>query len=284
MDDTIPGLSSETMRKLARQQDYERYLSCLMAPAHAQPALFTMLSFQYELAKTAEAVSDISIGMIRLKWWGDVLNEARGDEKPRAHPVAEALAELPASTLSQLEPLIEARLEDIEYRRGFPTREQFDAYGKKTAGQLHWALITHLTDASEYQTLIMEAGRFYALVGLLRAMPYHLDQGIVRFPLDITKRYGISPAAVEQGLEKEAFAHFYDYWMQETRRQAGILHADVAALPNSLALIKRLHLLALMHAKSLLKADGDYSRLPLYLPNLPIKLWWRSKFSLPSLD
>lgn len=267
-----------TLLQQIRQQDYERYLCCLFEASAQQPALFALLALNQELAKTAEAVTEVATGMIRLKWWQEALEEILADKPPREHPVVQAIARFEAAQLRALFPLIEARLQDIEYRKGFLHKQQFENYLQQTAGVLHVELANHLCpDISHYQQTILRAGQFYGLIGVLRAMPYHLERGIVRLPLDVMRQFSISPAAIEQGLEKEAFQHLMAYWMQEIAEQAASLSEDIKALPTELHLIKRLHIVALLYANALKKAGGNPGALPRRLPNLPLKLWWQGK-------
>lgn len=254
-----------------RESDYERYLCCLLERPSVQPRLFALLAFNQELAKTAEAASEEQAGLIRLKWWQEALQELEAGAPPRRHPVAEALAALTPEDVAALYPLIEARQGDVAHRAGFPDKAAFDAYLERSAGYLHWLLAGRPEAARE---TIFRAGRFYGLIGLLRAMPYHLERGIVRLPRDILRRYGVSPAALEQGLEREAFGHFMAWWLEEADRQASALEPEIRALPRRLRLIRRLHKAALLYARALKHAGGDPSAMARRLPNLPLRLWW----------
>src|ERR1700759_2132900 len=81
----------EDLHGIIRQADYDRYLSALFAPAPAQPHLMALYAFNHEVAKTAEAVSQPMLGLIRLQWWRDALAELY-DGRSREHEVVQALA------------------------------------------------------------------------------------------------------------------------------------------------------------------------------------------------
>lgn len=267
-------MNMSLIAKELRTQDYERYVCCLFESQKHQPSLFALLAFNQELAKTAEAVTEEATGMIRLKWWQEAIEGIIEGKQPRSHPVVKALAALPVERLSALYPLIEARLADITYRKGFPDKAVFELYLEQTAGYLHVQLASVLDEqaAAASAGAILKAGRLYGLIGVLRAMPYHLERGIVRFPHDVLKRFGISPAAIEHGLEKEAFGHFMDYWMQECRALADDVRREMKSLPPSL--IKRFHIVALLYAKSIQNAGSNPVLISRKLANLPVKLWW----------
>lgn len=271
---------------MARAHDYDRYLAVLMGNSRAQPAQLTLLAFQHELAKTAESVSEEPIGMIRLKWWQEAIELILAGASPRQHPVVLSMATLPEAVLTSLIPLIEVRLQDVTYRKGFPDKATFDAYLEQSAGAFHAALLScEGAEADETpRTLILRAGRFYALVGLIRAMPYHLERGIIRWPLDVLKQYGISPAAIEQGVEKEAFAHLMDYWLRELQQLSAELSEPVRALPSNAALIKRLHLVALLYAQEIARNPYHPAQIAPQLPNLALRLWWHEKRGFKRLE
>ncbi len=262
-----------------RRYDYERYLCCLFEKAAVQPRLWALLLLNLELAKVAESTSEEAVGAIRLKWWQEALQKIAAGEQPQEHPLLPLLAEHCMPEVAQLEPIVEARLMDVSARKGFANMAQFEQYLQQTAGQLHWVI----SGADEHKELIVQAGIFYGLVGSLRAMPYYLERGIVRQPLDVLLRYGIAPEAVQRGVEKEAFAELMQFWLEEISRRAQALRAPINALPKEYALIKRLHCSALLYAKALMHVDGDISALPPQLPMLGVKLCWCQWFSLPKL-
>src|SRR4051812_37500212 len=77
---------------LVRNADYDRYLSALFIPAERRPHVFALYAFNYEVAKTAENVTQPIMGQMRLQWWCDALDEIEA-ERVRHHEIVEALAE-----------------------------------------------------------------------------------------------------------------------------------------------------------------------------------------------
>jgi phytoene synthase len=88
----MPADSFAACEALVRDADYDRYLSALFAPAEHRRHLFALYAFNYEVAKTAENVTQPIMGQMRLQWWCDALDDIEA-ERVRRHDVVEALAE-----------------------------------------------------------------------------------------------------------------------------------------------------------------------------------------------
>jgi phytoene synthase len=74
---------------LLREQDKDRYLAALFAPADARPALHALYAFDLETAQVARRVREPLAGEIRLQWWHDALSGAT-PEQTSGNPVAAA--------------------------------------------------------------------------------------------------------------------------------------------------------------------------------------------------
>src|SRR6266699_3393367 len=75
-----------------RAADYDRYVAALFARANLRPHLFALYAFNYEIAKTAETISQPIAGQIRLQWWRDAMGELCAG-KTRDSPVVRALGD-----------------------------------------------------------------------------------------------------------------------------------------------------------------------------------------------
>ena len=78
--------------KQAYEHDRDRFLTTLFAPADRREALFALIAFNIEIAKTREVVSEALLGQIRLQWWRDAIGEIYSGA-PRRHEVIGPLAE-----------------------------------------------------------------------------------------------------------------------------------------------------------------------------------------------
>jgi phytoene synthase len=89
----IPGVAetiSET-EAIVRAEDRDRYVATLFAPATARPQLFALHAFDLALADVVRTTTEPQIGMIRLAWWRDSVQDARTSEPVLAAVAAAAL-------------------------------------------------------------------------------------------------------------------------------------------------------------------------------------------------
>src|SRR5262245_21470253 len=159
----------------ARARDFDRYLTALFAPAECRPALFALIAFNDEIARVREAVTQPILGQIRLQWWRDALAQIYSG-KPPAHDVAQALAAAVTNSgldRALLERMIDARESDLALEP--PAHiEGLLSYASDTSGGLVELMLQSLGVAGEGpEQAGRSVGTAYALVGLIRAIPFH---------------------------------------------------------------------------------------------------------------
>jgi len=184
--------------ELVRQQDSDRYLTALFAPAESRDDLFALYAFNTEVARGREAVSEPMLGHIRLQWWRDAVAECYAGE-PRQHQVVQPLAaairrhSLPRALFDRL---IDARQMDLE--DGPPDAlDQLVAYAEASSGSLTQLALFILggSDAPS-QTAGGLVGTAWALTGLMRALPHQLRQGRCLLPREVMARHGVEERAL----------------------------------------------------------------------------------------
>jgi phytoene/squalene synthetase len=101
----------------AARLDPDRTLATSFARAEARHGLISLILFNHEIARVADVVSQPGIGLIRLHWWREVVDQIATGTPVKRHPVAEALAatvqrhRLPAALLNSM---IDARERDLD--------------------------------------------------------------------------------------------------------------------------------------------------------------------------
>lgn len=178
---------------IAREYDHDRYLLSLFTPHKFRPAIWVVLAFNYEISKTWEVVSDHTIGLIRLQWWRDALDEIYAGKAPRKHEVVEPLAEaIRAYDLPQdlFERLIAAREFDLQGTAP-ETLECFYNYCNATNTPLT-QLILKITGETATESQIKNISVHYSAVGLVRAVPYMLENRRIMIPTEILEKNNIS--------------------------------------------------------------------------------------------
>ncbi|MCC7048508.1 MAG: squalene/phytoene synthase family protein [Alphaproteobacteria bacterium] len=157
-----------------RRHDPDRYLCAMFAPADRREDLFALYTFNLEIARTREQVSERMLGQIRLQWWREAI-EGIYTGAPRRHVVVTALAA--AATRrgidrAGLERIVDAREADLD--DGPPVDlAALEAYAGATAGELA-VLASDLLGAGEAaREPARLVGTAWALAGLLRAVGFH---------------------------------------------------------------------------------------------------------------
>jgi phytoene synthase len=185
---------------IIRKSDYDRYAASVFAPKPVRGHLCALYAFNYEIAKTAETVSEPLAGQIRLQWWREAIGELC-EGKRREHPVVLALAEtfrahdLPQSLFDQM---IDAREWDLD-AMPFQDMAGLEAYADATSGNV-MRLAARILGAGEFlDGAAREAGIAYAIVGLLRAMPYRAANRRLALPLANLRAVGVSPDSIFAG-------------------------------------------------------------------------------------
>ena len=162
-----------------RRFDPDRYFASLFAGAAGRRALVSLYAFNLEIAKIRETVSEPLLGRIRLQWWREAV-EGIYAGAPRNHAVVDALAETVARhglTRARLEAMIDGRERDLD-DAPFETVDELVAYAGATSGELSCLALEALGAAgAAVPEAARSAGIAWALVGLLRAIPFHATQG-----------------------------------------------------------------------------------------------------------
>lgn len=152
-----------------RDQDIDRFHLALAAPAHVQEGWLALAAFNLELARTAGRVSDPNLGLIRLEWWREVLQEVESGGPVRGHEVARALAAVGANLdVASLGLMIEARKKDLE-DEPFEDVEALRAYLLQTAGVLQTSQ-AGLLGIEGYEGMANHLGCAFGFIGCARAI------------------------------------------------------------------------------------------------------------------
>jgi len=179
--------------RLVREQDPDRYFATLFAPADRRAALFALYAFNSEIARVRESVSEPIPGEIRLTWWREVLEGGRGEEAS-AHPVASAIRavvtenRLPVNAFVRL---IDARILDL-YDDPVPNISDLEGYAGDTSSaliRLASIILSHGQEPGGAEAA-GHAGVAYAVTGLLRSLPFHVQYGQVFIPIEVLARNG----------------------------------------------------------------------------------------------
>jgi phytoene synthase len=157
----------ENLSETVRRVDEDRWLASRFAPADVRTDLIALYALNYEIARTAEIVSQPTLGDIRLAWWREAIAEIYEGRAARAHPVVDALARSRKLWSRQaLEDIIDARARDFD-ATPFESEEAFAAYLNATAGQLMRLALT-ACGAKMPEAFIAQVARAWGGLGFIR--------------------------------------------------------------------------------------------------------------------
>jgi len=257
---------------LVRRQDPDRFLLSMFAKPEARPALWALYAFNHEIARTREVVTETQLGLIRLQWWRDALEKGGGAGNPVLGELNAALSQHgipPAVPVS----LIYAREFDLEDRQPASLQGLVN-YADFTSTPLllmslqmahaNAAGIGGITTADELGRA-RDIATAYALTGLLRAVPAHLQQRRCLLPADMTPP--VEELYEGKGLEKLKAA---------TEVIAG--EAGKRLVSSKITYLDTHARLAEMHLDQIRKAGYDLFHPRLKIPPLArgVRLWWAS--------
>jgi len=256
---------------IVRQQDSDRFLLSLFAPAKHRAALWTLYAFNHEIAKTREVVSDTTIGLIRLQWWRDAIKEIYEGDKPRQHEVVTPLAEvvkqhdLPRELFDKLIYAREFDLEDVPPADLNGLLNYCD-YTNTPLTQLSLKIL----EQDYNDTAVVGISKHYALVGMIRAVPYMLNRRQNMLPQDILDKYNVTTQKLFDFKEKDKLV----YIVKEILNAENSFRYDDSGYKNSKFLKKMSKMTALYEAQ-IKKADYNLfdPRLSTRPPFFVLRLW-----------
>ena len=229
-----------------RRFDYDRYLCALFAPAARRDALFAVLAFNIEVAKTREAVTEPMLGQIRLQWWREAIAEIYdGDPGEgggvRRHEVVLALADaIQAHDLPRraFDRLIDAREFDLTDQLPRSLGDLMDYLDDTSAALFHLlALVLDARDVAT-DTIARGVGRVWGLTGLIRAIPFHARQQRCFIPQDVAESTGLKPRDVFDLKPTEALASAVRRLTEEAARRLTLARAERETLdPKALSAV-----------------------------------------------
>lgn len=179
--------------QMVQEHDPDRFLLTMLMPQEFREDLLTLFAFYYEIAKTREVVSETVLGQIRLKWWQEGIEEIYNGGAVREHETLQALAgviERRALSYEYFETLIYAREFDLE--DVLPSNlEGLVNYCDFTLGPLLKLVMQVMGDEPEGGEPVQPVAVNYALVGLLRALPFYAQGHRCLLPEDLMARHGV---------------------------------------------------------------------------------------------
>lgn len=232
-----------------RRMDRDRFVLSLFAPDAVRGDWHALFAFNLEIARIREQVSEPLLGRIRLQWWRDIVAGLYDGASGSEHPAAAALGQaIQRHRLSRFlfDGLLDARELDLEPAPPADLAALKD-YADATSANLQLLALEMLGQGGSEpaRQAARHVGIAWALVGLLRAFPYHAALGRIVLPFDLLDGHGIDVEPILAGKPpREALARLARQLAEHAGAhlaQARALRRDVpkvavpALLPASLA-------------------------------------------------
>ena len=179
---------------LVRRDDPDRWIASLYWPAAARPHAHALLAFGLEIARVRETIREAMAGEIRHQWWRDAIVAGQGGGNPVADALIDTIARFNLDK-ERLLALIEARSFDL-YDDPMPSETALENYLRDTSSNLFAAIARVLAPGRLPPSCVDEAGRAWALTGLLRGLPWQVMRGQMFLPQDVLARYQLPPEHV----------------------------------------------------------------------------------------
>jgi phytoene synthase len=172
MSEAHPEPEGGDLDALIRRTDPDRWLSSrFIGDIAARADVVVLYAYDGELARAPRVASNPLMGEIRLTWWREVLDEVFGGGPVRAHPTAQALAEVVRRHGLAREPL--ETMIDARYRELDPTpmtdTEALD-WARDTGG-LTAQLAAQILDPNADAKMALAGGSAWALGHRLAPQP-----------------------------------------------------------------------------------------------------------------
>jgi phytoene synthase len=179
--------------QIVHEHDPDRFLLTMLMPSEFHEDLLVLFAFYYEIAKTREVVSETVLGQIRLKWWQEGIEGIYKGGAVREHETLQALAGVIARrglSYEYFETLIYAREFDLE--DVLPGNlEGLVNYCDFTLSPLLKLVMQVMGDEPEGGEPVQLVAVNYALVGLLRALPFYARGARCLLPEDLMAKHGV---------------------------------------------------------------------------------------------
>jgi hypothetical protein len=177
------------LHAMLRKEDYERYLFSLFIPTAERHFLWAILAFSLETAKIPEKVSEEMVGMIRLAWWRERVDDGYANNTPRPHEIVRALHDALREyrpPRDYFEEILEARAMQLD-PVPFHSESAFYEFHSKTSGAINRLYAKKRGISGELLEQASRLGATYGAIGYLRSAASLFSHGsFVLFPPENT--------------------------------------------------------------------------------------------------
>lgn len=201
------------------------------------PDLMALYAFHAELGRIADSVSEPLLGEIRLQWWRDALQGAKGGGQT-GHPVADRFAgtvKRHALADHEIAGMIDARIFDVS-GDVMPDGQALSTYLNKTEGAVMRLSCTILGGGADgaVEEASRLAGQAYGRAQMLRGLAQAVAGGRLLLPAGDLQAAGVDVDGLLCGEGGAAWPGALMTFCDETVRLADAARAAVGALADNI--------------------------------------------------
>ncbi|XP_029447597.1 NADH dehydrogenase (ubiquinone) complex I, assembly factor 6 isoform X1 [Rhinatrema bivittatum] len=179
---------------LVRTRDHEGFLSSLLLPAESRSAALALRAFNVELAQVKDLVSQKEIGLMRMQFWKDAVEDMYRDNPPPQPVAMELWKAIKKHNLTKrwLVRMIEEREKNLD-DRAYRSMQDLETYAENTQSSLLYLTLETLGVKDIHADhAASHIGKAQGIITCLRAVPYHSGRRKVFLPMDICMLHGAS--------------------------------------------------------------------------------------------
>ncbi len=175
-----------------RELDFQRYVACLYLPEAFRHAAITLYTFNAEINKIPQLVSEPMPGEIRIQWWRDLFKSGNNvGSGPLANDLIEIIDQyqLPAQSFDAF---LEAKIFDL-YQNPMPDLNTLEGYLGETESFLFQlvAMISGLEQSRGLADACGHSGVAFGVSNILSNMGAIHSRGQIHVPLTILQKHGL---------------------------------------------------------------------------------------------
>lgn len=181
---------------LVKRCDYENFLCTLLLPGTLRGKAFVLRAFQVELAQVKEVVTEKNLGLIRMQFWTDAINQVyKKDDIPPSKVLTELNKLILQDNLQKrwFTRILEARRDQLLSDLPHPSLQHLEDSSEHTHSSLYYLLLqaAGVSDLNADHTA-SHLGRAQGLALLCRSIPHHASKGVVYLPQDLMIKHKVS--------------------------------------------------------------------------------------------
>lgn len=189
--------STEYCLNSIKTNDYDNFMCTLLLPKEVRSCAIAVRAFNVEIAKVCEQVTQVQIGLMRLKFWEETVESfyTKAEKPVPKHPVAIELYNAVQRfklTKRYLNTLISCRANNID-RNSFATLEDLEKYAEQSVSNVYYLMLegcgvrnVHADHAASH------LGKAQGILQQLRSTPLAKQLNLIPFPQSILTKHHVS--------------------------------------------------------------------------------------------